>query len=120
MKNIFILVIEICIIAVIMFFGITGKQFFFINSSRTAVLTLGTIGMFFCMISIFKFIKNSPFHALSVLAYFVGSIALTCFVTQLFNLKLPIVANPTNALLILAISIIIKGIIARFGDVLIK
>ncbi|QOR36507.1 hypothetical protein IMX26_06770 [Clostridium sp. 'deep sea'] len=120
MKDIAILVIELIFVIFIVILGLTNKQFMFINSARSAVITLGIIGMCFCGISIGKFITNAPFHGFTIMAYVVGTIALACFITQLFKLNLPIIANPKNALLILAVSIIIKGIIARFGDVLVK
>ena len=120
MKNIPILVFEIFLVALITIIGLSGRKFFFLEGERTAVITLGIIGMLLCTLSVGKFISSAPAHPLSFLGYLFGSVALLAFLTQLFRWNVPVLASPRTALLVLAGSMIIKSVVARFGHLLVK
>ncbi|MFV0394160.1 MAG: hypothetical protein ACK5LC_07160 [Coprobacillaceae bacterium] len=114
MKNIGILFMELVVTLIIVIAGISGKKVLFIDGPRSAIITLGIIGIFFCMISVGKFINAAPAHPLTILGYIFGIIALAIFVVQTFQWNLPLINDPKNALYILSACIIIKAIIGRF------
>ncbi|KPU42689.1 hypothetical protein OXPF_37430 [Oxobacter pfennigii] len=115
MKEIGIAVITIVVTIVIVFNGINGNKILFINGPRSAVITLGAIGMLFCTISIGKFITAAPAHPLTILGYLVGTVALLVLLTQIFKWNLPFVHEPETALYVMAACIAIKTVIGRFS-----
>ncbi len=120
MKNIPVLVFEIILASFITIIGLSGRRILFIEGERTAVIALGVMGMLLCTLSVGKFISSAPAHPLSILGYLFGSVALLAFLTQLFRWNVPILASPRTALLVLAGSMIIKSVVARFGHLLAK
>jgi hypothetical protein len=122
MKGIGILAAEWFITGLIVYAGLSGKQIFFINGPRTAVITLGIIGFAMCMImpTIGKFISNAPAHPLSIMGYIFGAVALLTAVTQIFKWNIPIIYDPKIALYVVAGCIFIKSIIGRLAPLIAK
>lgn len=119
MKGLPIFAVEVIIAVIIAGLGLSGSKVLFITSPRSAVITLGIIGMLFCTLSVGKFITSGPAHPLSILGYLLGAIAIAAFIIQIFNWKVPLLSDPQAALIILAVAMIGKGIIARFAHILI-
>lgn len=120
MKNISILVFEFAVEGLFLFVGLSGKRFFFLEGARSATIALGVVGMLLCTISVGRFISASPAHPLSILGYIFGSIALLAFLAQVFKWNLPFVGKPETALIILALSMAVKVVIARFASLVVK
>jgi len=116
MKNIGILILEFAVIGLLVWAGLSGKKIFFIDGARSAVITLGIIGMVFCTISIGKFIQAAPVHPLTIVGYIFGTIALFTFVVQVFQWQVPFICDPKIALYVVAICIAIKSMVGRFGE----
>ncbi len=120
MKNSSILVFEIAIITILVFIGLSGKRILFIQGARSATIVLGIIGMLLCTLSVGKFIASAPAHPLSILGYIFGIIAILAFMVQLFKWNVPKLDNPQTALITLAIAMLVKSVIARFGHLIIR
>jgi hypothetical protein len=114
MKNIEILIMEVILAAVFVTLGITNTKVLFLQGPRMMTIVLGIMGMLLCTISIGKFISTAPAHPLTILGYVVGVMALTAFVTQVFKIGIPVLEDPEKALVILAVAMVLKGLIARF------
>lgn len=114
MKNVSVLILEIVITVSITTFGLSGVKVLGMKGPRVAVIILGIVGMLLCTVSIGKFISSDPISLQSLIGYIFGTAALLSFITQLFKWNLPYISNPTVALLVLAVSILIKSVVARF------
>ena len=114
MKEISISIVTFLVTATITLAGLSGKNIWFIEGPRSAVITLGIIGMAFCVISVGRFINANPIHPLTLLGYLIGTAGLLALMTQIFKWNLPIIADSKMALFILAGCILLKTIIARF------
>ncbi len=113
MKEVGIAVVTLSVTALIVLFGVSGRNFLFITSPRSAAITLGIIGMFFCMISIGRFITAAPAHLLTILGYLLGMVALLVLLTQIFQWQIPYLKDPKTALWIMASCIFVKTVIGR-------
>ncbi len=120
MRNISILIFEAVIVIVLVFAGLSGRNFLFIQGARSATLTLGIIGMLLCILSVGKFISAAPAHPLSILGYLLGAIAMAAFLTQLLHWSIPKLENPQTALIVLALAMFAKSVIARFSFLITK
>lgn len=120
MKNISLLIFEIIITGIITIFGLSRYKLFGLQGPRSAVIILGIVGILMCTMSVGKFISAAPTSPLSILGYIFGTVAMLTFLTQVFKWKLPIIEEPTTALIILAVAIVIKSIVARFSYLLTK
>ncbi len=118
MKGLGIAATTLSVTAILVAAGLSGKRVLFVEGPRSAVLVLGTIGMLFCTISVGKFVTQGPAHPLSIVAYVVGTVALTTFLGQVFRWNLPLVGDPRNALYVLAGCIVVKTVIGRFAHLL--
>jgi len=118
MNNIEILIFEVILSAVIVALGLTNTKVLFLQGPRTMTIILGIMGMLLCTISIGKFISTAPANPLTILGYIFGVVALTAFITQVFKLDIPVLKDPAKALVILAVSMVVKGLIARFQPIL--
>lgn len=114
MMNIGILGIEIVVTSLIVVAGLSEKKILFINGPRSAVITLGVIGILMCMISIGTFISSAPMHPLTVLGYLFGILAMLIFLSQIFGWNIPLIHEPRTVLFLLSGCIILKGVIGRF------
>lgn len=114
MQGVIIAIITLAVAGLIVYAGLSGKQIWFINGPRSAAITLGAVGMAFCTISVGRFITAAPAHPFSILGYLIGTVALLAFLAQVFQWKLPVVADPTKALWVIAVCIAAKTIIGRF------
>lgn len=117
-SSIWITILVAVVTGLIVWAGISGKQIWFINGPRAAVITLGAIGMAFCAISVGKFITGGPAHPLSILGYLLGAIALLIFLAQIFQWTLPIIHDARTALFILASVIVLKSVIGRLAPLI--
>lgn len=113
MKNIGILILDFVITGLLLWAGLSGKKFFFIDGARAAVITLGIIGFLFCMTNNGKFIQTAPAHPLTIAGYILGLIGMLVIIAQVFQWQVPILSNPKTALYIIASCIAVKAIIAR-------
>lgn len=122
MKGIGVLVAECLITVLIVCAGLSGKQILFISGTRSAAITLGSIGFAMCTImpTIGKFISTAPAHPLTIIGYILGTIALLATITQIFNWNIPMIHNPKIALFTIAGCIVIKAIIGRLAPFLAK
>jgi hypothetical protein len=118
MLGILIAVFTLAVTGLIVYAGLSGKQIWFVNGPRSAAITLGAVGMAFCTISVGRFITAAPVHPLTVLGYLIGAVALISFLAQVFQWKLPVVADPTAALWVIAVCIAAKTIIGRLYPIL--
>lgn len=118
MNNIEILIFEVILSTVIVILGLTNTKVIFLQGPRTMTIVLGIMGMLLCTVSIGKLISTAPAHPLTIMGYIFGVVALTAFITQVFKLDIPVLKDPTYALVILAVALIVKGLIARFQPML--
>ncbi len=118
MQGMLIAILTLAVTGLIVYAGLSGKKILFIEGPRSAVITLGIIGMAFCTFSVGKFITAAPAHPLTILGYVIGTVALLSFLTQIFRWKLPVLADPTAALWVLAACIAAKTLIARLFPVI--
>lgn len=120
MKNVSLLLVETIISVVLIWLGLSGKQFLWIRGPRSASITLCAIGFVFCMASVGEFISAAWNHPLTICGYILGVILLLSMIAQIFGMKLPIVGKSETALVIIGVCIILKGFIARFQGILVK
>ena len=118
MQGVLIAILTLTVTGLIVYAGLSGKKVWFIEGPRSAVITLGAIGMAFCTFSVGKFITTAPAHPLSILGYLIGAVALLSFLTQIFQWKLPVVYDPTAALWVLAACIAAKTVTGRLYPVI--
>jgi drug/metabolite transporter (DMT)-like permease len=118
MKHLEIFVLVAVITVLIVIAGLSGKKILFIDGARSAVITLGIVGMALCAISVGKAITNGPASFLAILGYLFGAIALLAFLTQIFKWDLPVVGDPKNALLVMGACMIVKSFLSRFVHLL--
>lgn len=119
-KNIPILVFESVLAGLLVWFGLSGYRFLFIQGPRAATILLGIIGTLLCTLSVGKFVSASPAHPLSILGYILGVLAIIALLSQIFKWNLPRLGDPRTALVVLAVCMVAKSIIARFYFLLIK
>lgn len=99
--------------------GFSGKRILFVTDTRSAVIVLTAIGFLMCsMGALGAFVNKAPAHPLTIAGYLLGSLALLTGIIQLFKLKVPLMSNPNSALLIIAVAITFKFIIARLNFLL--
>lgn len=120
MKNASLLAVETIITIGLIWLGLSGKQFLWIRSPRSASITLLVIGAVLCTSSVGKFISTAWYHPLSICGYVLGTILMLSLIAQIFRLKLPIVGKSETALVIIGVCITLKGIIARFQFLLVR
>jgi hypothetical protein len=118
MQGIIIAIFTLAVTGLIVYAGLSGKQIWFLTGPKSAAITLGAVGMAFCVISVGRFITAAPAHPLSILGYLIGAVALLAFLAQVFQWKLPVVTDPTAALWVIAVCIAAKTVIARFYPVI--
>ncbi len=106
----FELVLSVAIVAA----GVSSQGFWFIHGEKSAVITLGVVGMLLCTLSIGKFIAV-PANPWSILGYVLGTAALLIFLGQIFHWSLPLVTSPRIALYGLAACLLAMGLIARIA-----
>ena len=96
--------------------GFGGITILFISDVKTAVIVLAAAGFIMCSSGMIgHFVANAPFHPLTIIAYIVGIIALFTGIVQIFNLDIPVLSDPSTALVVLTAAIVIKVLIARFA-----
>ena len=117
MKSIGVFIMEAAVCGLLLWAGLSNRKILFINGPRSAVITLGIIGMLvFCTISVGKFISAAPAHPLTIAGYLVGAFAMLTFLAQLFKWSIPVIGDAKTALFLIAGSILVKSIIARIGS----
>ncbi|NLZ70630.1 MAG: hypothetical protein GX907_04780 [Clostridiaceae bacterium] len=117
-KEIPILIFGIILSAVIVILGLINTKVLFLQGPRDMTIVLGIMGMLLCTFSIGKFISAAPAHPLTILGYILGIVALLALITQIFKLAIPVLEDPKNALIILAVALVLKGLIGRFQPLL--
>lgn len=120
MKHVDLLAVETILSAALVWLGLSGKQFLWIHDARSAAITLGAAGFILCMASVGKFISAAWHHPLTICGYVLGTILMLSMIAQIFGLNMPVVGRPETALVIIAVCIVLKGIIARFELLLVN
>jgi hypothetical protein len=120
MGNLLIFIVEISVTAWLVWVGSSGHKFWLVDSPRSAVITLGVIGFFLCMLSVGKFIQRDPASPLSILGYLFGAAALLTLLVQIFRWPFPVLSNPQLALYVMGASMVVKALIGRFGVFLLR
>lgn len=115
-----LLAVEIIISALLVWMGFSKRQFLWIRSPRSAAVTLCVIGFVLCMASVGKFISSDWRHPLTILGYVLGVILMLSMIAQIFGLNMPVVGKSETALVVIGVCIVLKGIIARFQNLLVK
>lgn len=101
--------------------GFSGHPIWFIRDTRTAVIALAAAGFVMCSTgAIFQFVQKAPLHALTILGYMLGSLALFAGLAQLFRWGVPYLSDARTALLVMTVAIAAKIIIARFAGTIVK
>lgn len=100
--------------------GLSGKDIWFIDSPRMAVITLAAAGMVMCTPGVIHFISDGPAHPLTLLGYLLGALALLILLTHIFGWNISVLSVPVPALWILAGIIVAKSVIGLFHSVLVK
>lgn len=96
--------------------GLTNANFIFIKDPRSAVIILTIAGFAMCSTGVLgRFVTKAPTHPLSILGYILGITALAIGVANIFKLRLPLISDPRDALIAMAVVIVAKVIIARFN-----
>lgn len=106
-------ILTLGVTALIVYAGLSGNKFYFIDGPRSAAITLGAIGMVFCTISVGRFITGAPAHPLSIIGYLFGTIALVAFLTQVFQWKISVLQDPVRVLWVIAVCIAVKTLVGR-------
>jgi hypothetical protein len=106
---------------VAMYAGFAGRPVWFIHDTRTAVITLAAAGFLMCSTgAIASFVSRAPAHPLTIAGYLVGALALLAGLTQLFGWKVPYLADARTALIVITVAVVIKVIIARLANFVVK
>lgn len=86
---------------------------------RWVVVLLTAAGFLMCTFgAIGLFVTKAPAHPLTIAGYILGAAALFTGIVQAFRLQFPYLSNPRTALVLVALVIIIKYIIARLSFLL--
>lgn len=120
MGNLLIFIVEIAVTAWLVWSGSSGLNFWLVDSPRSAVIVLGAIGFFLCMLSVGKFIQRAPASPLSILGYLFGAAALLTLLVQIFRWPFPVLSDPQMALYVMGVSIVLKALIGHFGVFLLR
>ena len=72
MRNIQILIFEIVIVGLMVWFGFSEHKILFLQGPRSATISLGIIGMLLCTLSVGKFVSAAPANPLTILGYLFG------------------------------------------------
>lgn len=119
MKNMFLYIVSGIIGLVALYAGLADKKMLFITSPRIAVIVLTIIGFLMCNFgSIGLFVSKAPLHPLTIIGCIMGLAALLAGIICIFNINIPFVNEPNNALILIGIIIALKFIIARLGFLL--
>ncbi|MDE6686618.1 MAG: hypothetical protein K2K17_04825, partial [Lachnospiraceae bacterium] len=104
---------------VLVWMGLAGIHVLWIDSARSAAITLGVIGAVFCAANSYKFLITRPGHPISIVGSVIGVVAVIGLLVQVFDWKgFPILGNSNITLVILGLGIITKGVMGRFQGVL--
>lgn len=114
-----IVMAEVIISVVLVWMGLAGIHVLWIDSARSAAITLGVIGAVFCAANSYKFLITRPGHPISIVGSIIGVVAVIGLLVQVFDWKrFPILGNSNITLVILGLGIITKGVMGRFQGVL--
>lgn len=114
-----IVMAEVIISVVLVWMGLAGIHVLWIDSARSAAITLGVIGAVFCAANSYKFLINRPGHPISIVGSVIGVVAVIGLLVQVFDWRgFPILGNSKITLVILGLGIITKGVMGRFQGVL--
>ena len=120
MKNIPVFILEVIVVVLVVMVGLSGRKILFLQGPFSATVSLGIIGMLFCIMSVGKFISSAPANPFTILGYAFGTIAMLIFLAQIFKWNLPIINNSESALIVIGVLIIAKSVIARFSHLIIQ
>lgn len=110
---------EVIISVVLVWMGLAGIHLLWINSARSAAITLGVIGAVFCAANSYKFLMTRPGHPITIVGSIIGVVAVIGLLVQVFGWeRFPILGNAKITLVILGAGIIAKGIMGRFQEAL--
>lgn len=118
MKNVPVLLFEILVVGAMVAVGLSGRRVLLVQGARSATIALGVMGLLLCTMSVGTFVSSAPAHPLSIAGYALGTVALLAILAQVFRWDLPVVGQPRAALVVLAVAMVAKSVIARFGYLL--
>lgn len=119
MEGKYIVMAEVIISVVLVWMGLAGIHFLWIDSARSAAITLGVIGAVFCAANSYKFLIKRPGHPISIVGSIIGVVAVLGLLVQVFDWRgFPILGNANVTLVILGLGIVAKGVMGRFQGVL--
>jgi hypothetical protein len=96
--------------------GLAGFKILFITNARIAAITVAAAGFVMCSTGLLApFVSTAPAHPLTIAGYLLGALALFAGIVQLFNLHVPLLADPKTALWVMATVIVLKVTIAQFS-----
>lgn len=121
MEGKIILTTEVIISVVLVWMGLAGINFLWIDSARSAAITLGLIGAVYCAANSYKFLMTQPGHPISIIGSIIGVIAIVGILVQIFGWTgFPILGNAKTTLVILGVGIIAKGVMGRYQHAVVR
>lgn len=112
-SGLFLTFFSLILIAFVVFLALTDRKFLWVTSIRSAVITVGVIGMALCSRGIGRVAAASAWtHPLSIMSYLVGAAILVITVLAGLNISIPIISSARNALLVIIALIGIKYVIS--------
>ncbi len=114
MRERWVYLLEIILALVLLWMGVFGVSFFFINGPRSAAITLGLLGVIFYFMNTMEYVMRNPFHPVSLIGSVAGAIGVILLVIQIFNWNIWIIGSPVVALMYFAVVMCIKGVMGFF------
>lgn len=107
-------IMEIIVALAIFWIGISGANVMFISGTRSAAITLGTIGLLFYITSTMGYVLRNPIHPISLMGSIFAIIGVVLLVIQIFGIPLRILGNPLFALAYFALAMSAKAVVGLF------
>lgn len=107
-------ILEIIIALVLYWIGMTNVHFLFVSGTRSAAITLGTIGLLFYVMNTMGYVMRNPLHPIALLGSIFAIIGTVLLVFQIFNLQFWVLGNPVFALTYFALAMTVKAVLAMF------
>ncbi len=111
MRDRWIYLFEIVLALFLLWMGIFGVNFLFVNGPRTAAITLGIIGILFYFMNTMGYVMRNPFHPVSLIGTVAGAVGVILLIIQIFGWNFWIIGNPVVALLYFTVVMCVKGIL---------
>lgn len=104
----------IAFLGFVAFLGLTNRRFLWMTSTKSAVITIGFIGMALCARGIGRVAEASAWLSpFSILAYLIGGIIIALTLLIWLDQSIPIIETPRNALIAILGLIGVKFVISN-------